>query len=262
MRAIMAAVVESLCGPTMMGHLRRLVLIFAPVPLALALPLWFLVDGQLSAPGWTILFSASAAITSLLLCALVQPPPLPEGLSPGASVRRSLHRFRQVTRLRIALPMTAVGVGAIASVIGDGLFPFLVALALGWPQLLLALPSYHAVSRARRSMEQRGSRAYLWAALGTPAPAVASRDRVPTPAAGTVEPAPTSATDTDTAAATPARPTAPRPAEPRTPAPAARSWRPLPNRRPTGGPTRTSRARRKSGTTPGPRTPPKGIQIG
>ena len=59
--------------------------------------------------------------------------------------------------------------GAAASITGGGLFPYTIALLLAWPQLLLALPGYFTVSRARRAMEAWGAKAYLWAALAQPA---------------------------------------------------------------------------------------------
>ncbi|UOE22009.1 hypothetical protein NI17_012110 [Thermobifida halotolerans] len=84
-------------------------------------------------------------------------------------MRRSLHRFRQITGLRIGLAMTPVVMGAAASIAGGGLFPYTVAFLLAWPQLLLAFPGYFTVSRARRAMEAWGTKAYLWAALAQPA---------------------------------------------------------------------------------------------
>ncbi|WP_131102574.1 hypothetical protein [Streptomonospora litoralis] len=156
--------------PTESGQLWRQVLFFVPVPLPVLGVVALLVGGGLSAPGWTILLAGSVAVASLLLALMVQPTPLPEGLSAEASVRRSLHRFRQITGLRIALALTPVAVGAGASIAGGGLFPLLAALALAWPQLLLASPTFFTITRSRRAMEAWGTRAYLWAALAQPAP--------------------------------------------------------------------------------------------
>lgn len=158
--------------PTMAGYLRRLVLIFLPVPLTLILPLAVAVGATWSAPGWLILLSGSVSVAVLLMCLLIQPPPLPAGLSVRASVRRSLHRYQQITRLRIALPLAALAMGAAAALVGDGLLPYLAALVLAWPQLLLALPGAYSVSRARHSMEAWGAQAQLWTALAEPAPGI------------------------------------------------------------------------------------------
>ncbi|MDA8369416.1 MAG: hypothetical protein M0026_06055 [Nocardiopsaceae bacterium] len=156
--------------PTEAGQLWRRVLFFLPTPLPVFGLVALIVGGSWAAPGVMILLSGSVAVASLLLALVVQPTPLPEGLSAEASVRRSLHRFRQITALRIALALTPVGVGAGASIVGGGLFPLLAALALAWPQLVLASPIFFTITRARRAMEAWGTKAYLWAALAQPAP--------------------------------------------------------------------------------------------
>ncbi|MDS1268779.1 hypothetical protein RIF23_00555 [Lipingzhangella sp. LS1_29] len=158
--------------PTMAGYLRRVVLVFLPVPLAALVPITIAVSASWAAAGWLVLVSVSVSVASLLMCLIMQPPPLPEGLSTRASVRRSLHRYQQVTRLRIALPLAALATGGVAAVTSGGLAPYVAALVLAWPQLLLALPSYHNISRARQSMESWGAQAQLWAALAEPAPEV------------------------------------------------------------------------------------------
>lgn len=156
--------------PTEAGQLRRRVLLFVPWPVPVLAVIVPAVGGAWSAPGWTILLAGSVAVASLLLAVVVQPTPLPEGLSSGASVRRSLHRFQQITTLRIGLALAPVLVGAGASLAGGGLFPLATALVLSWPQLLLAMPVFFTITRARRAMEAWGTRAYLWAALAQPAP--------------------------------------------------------------------------------------------
>ncbi|RNL85350.1 hypothetical protein EFW17_09290 [Halostreptopolyspora alba] len=160
---------EALLRPTESAQLRRQVLFFIPVPIPVVALVALVVDGRVSAPGWMILLSGSVAVASLLLAVIVQPSPLPEGLSAQASVRRSLHRFQQITTLRISLALTPVVVGAGTAVAGGGLFPLLVALALAWPQLVLAMPTFFTITRARRAMEAWGTRAYLWAGLAQPA---------------------------------------------------------------------------------------------
>lgn len=156
--------------PTESGQHLRQVLFFIPAPLPVLGVVALMVGGRLSSPGWTILLAGSVAVASLLLALMVQPTPLPEGLSAEASVRRSLHRFRQISTLRIALALTPVAVGAGAALAGGGLLPLLVALCLAWPQLVLAAPTFFTITRARRAMEAWGTRAYLWAALAQPAP--------------------------------------------------------------------------------------------
>jgi hypothetical protein len=141
-----------------------------PLPVPLLALVALLVGGGWSAPGWTILLSGSVGVASLLLAVVVQPTPLPEGLAAETSVRRSLHRFRQITALRIGLALSPVIIGAGASIAGGGMFPLAVALVLAWPQLVLAMPIFFTITRARRAMEAWGTRAYLWAALAQPAP--------------------------------------------------------------------------------------------
>ncbi|WP_028648256.1 hypothetical protein [Nocardiopsis sp. CNT312] len=155
--------------PTQEGEVRRRVLFWLPVPLPVLGLVLLLVGGSLSAAGWTILLAASVGMGTLLLSTLVQPTPLPEGLGPQASARRSLHRFRQFTTLRICLALVAVVFGATASILGGGAYPMLAALALAWPQLLMALPTFFTITRARRAMEAWGTTAYLWHALSRPA---------------------------------------------------------------------------------------------
>lgn len=162
-------VVEYVQEPTAAGQIRRQVFFHVPIPVLVLGLLALILRGQWSAPGWTILLAASVAVGTLLLACVAQPTPLPEGVSPEVSVRRSLHRFRQITGLRIGLAMTPVVMGAAASIAGGGLFPYTVAFLLAWPQLLLAFPGYFTVSRARRAMEAWGTKAYLWAALAQPA---------------------------------------------------------------------------------------------
>lgn len=161
---------EAVLAPTESGQLWRKVLFFVPVPVPVLALVALMVGGQVSAAGVWIMASASVAVASLLLASVVQPTPLPEGLSTGASVRRSLHRFRQITSLRIALALTPVVVGAGFAVAGGGLLPLLTALALAWPQLVLAAPTFFVITRARRAMEAWGTKAYLWAGLAQPAP--------------------------------------------------------------------------------------------
>ncbi|WP_082126585.1 hypothetical protein [Allosalinactinospora lopnorensis] len=164
-KKLYASLREAVLRPTETGQLRRQVLFFVPLPIPVFAIVALAVGGSLSAPGWMILLSGSVAIASLLLAVVVQPSPLPEGLSAEASVRRSLHRFRQITTLRISLALTPIAVGAGTAVAGGGLLPLIVALLLAWPQLLLAMPSFFIITRARRAMEAWGTKAYLWAAL-------------------------------------------------------------------------------------------------
>lgn len=163
-------VADAINQPTEAGQLRRRVLFWTPLPVPLILLVAVATGGQFSAPGWIILASGSVAVGTLLMALIVQPTPLPEGLSAEASVRRSLHRFRQFTSLRIGLAVAAIAVGAGASLAGGGLFPLFASVLLAWPQLFLALPNFRAVTRARRAMEAWGTNAYLWAALAQPAP--------------------------------------------------------------------------------------------
>ncbi|WP_017577810.1 hypothetical protein [Nocardiopsis kunsanensis] len=155
--------------PTQEGQLRRRVLFWLPAPLPVLGLVALLVGGAQSASGWTILLAASVGVGTLLLALVVHPTPLPEGLTPQVSSRRSLHRFRQFTGLRIALALVPVVIGAAASVIGGGMYPLYAALALAWPQILMALPTFFVVTRARRAMEAWGTTAYLWHALSRPA---------------------------------------------------------------------------------------------
>ena len=170
LRRLRTRVIEYVQEPALpAGQIRRRVLFHVPLPILLLGPLALMVDGRWSAPGWTILLSVSVAVGALLLAYFAQPTPLPAGVSPETSVRRSLYRFRQISTVRIGLAMTPIVMGAAASITGDGLFPYVAALLLSWPQLLLALPGYFTVSRARRAMEAWGAKAYLWAALAQPA---------------------------------------------------------------------------------------------
>lgn len=155
--------------PTQEGELRRRTLFWLPAPLPILGLVYLLVEGTFSAAGWTILLAASVGVGTLLLALVVQPTPLPEGLSPPVSARRSLHRFRQFTALRIALALVPVVIGASASIIGGGMYPLFAALALAWPQILLALPTFFTITKARRAMEAWGTTAYLWHALSRPA---------------------------------------------------------------------------------------------
>lgn len=155
--------------PTQEGELRRRALFWVPAPLPVLGLVHLLVGGTFSASGWTILLATSVGVGTLLLALVVQPTPLPEGLSPMVSARRSLHRFRQFTALRIALALVPVVIGAAASIIGGGMYPLFAALALAWPQILLALPTFFTITKARRAMEAWGTTAYLWHALSRPA---------------------------------------------------------------------------------------------
>jgi len=163
------SVIDFVLQPTQEGELRRRVLFWLPAPLPVLGVVYVLVGGVYSAAGWTILLAASVGVGTLLLALMVQPTPLPEGLVPQVSARRSLHRFRQFTGLRISLALVPVVIGAAASVAGGGMYPLLAALLLAWPQLLLAMPTFFTITRARRAMEAWGTTAYLWHALSRPA---------------------------------------------------------------------------------------------
>ena len=166
---VLRPVIDFVLQPTQEGELRRRVLFWIPAPLPLLGLVYLVVGGALSAAGWTILLAASVAVGTLLLATIVQPTPLPEGLAPPVSARRSLHRFRQFTQLRVALSLVPMVIGAAASIIGGGLYPLLAALVVAWPQLLLAMPTFFTITRARRAMEAWGTTAYLWHALSRPA---------------------------------------------------------------------------------------------
>lgn len=162
---LLRSVTDFVLQPTQEGELRRRALFWLPAPLPILGLVCLLVEGTFSASGWTILLAASVGVGTLLLALVVQPTPLPEGLSPVVSARRSLHRFRQFTALRIALALVPVVIGAAASIIGGGMYPLFAALALAWPQILLAMPTFFTITKARRAMEAWGTTAYLWHAL-------------------------------------------------------------------------------------------------
>jgi hypothetical protein len=162
-------VIDFVLQPTQEGELRRRVLFWLPAPLPVLGLVYLLVDGVFSAAGWTILLAASVGVGTLLLAMIVQPTPLPEGLAPPVSARRSLHRFRQFTQLRVALALVPTVIGAAAAIAGGGMYPLFAALALAWPQMLLAMPTFFTITKARRAMEAWGTTAYLWHALSRPA---------------------------------------------------------------------------------------------
>lgn len=161
--------IDFVLQPTQEGELRRRVLFWLPAPIPVLGLVYLLVGGAMSAAGWTILLAASVGVGTLLLAVIVQPTPLPEGLAPPVSARRSLHRFRQFTQLRVALALVPMVIGAAAAIAGGGMYPLFAALALAWPQLLLAMPTFFTITRARRAMEAWGTTAYLWHALSRPA---------------------------------------------------------------------------------------------
>ncbi|USY17836.1 hypothetical protein NE857_21195 [Nocardiopsis exhalans] len=161
--------IDFVLQPTQEGELRRRVLFWLPAPLPVLGLVYLLVGGAFSAAGWTILLAASVGVGTLLLAMIVQPTPLPEGLAPPVSARRSLHRFRQFTQLRVALALVPMAIGACAAIAGGGMYPLFAALALAWPQLLLAMPTFFTITKARRAMEAWGTTAYLWHALSRPA---------------------------------------------------------------------------------------------
>lgn len=162
-------VIDFVLQPTQEGELRRRVLFWLPAPLPVLGLVYLLVGGAYSAAGWTILLAASVGVGTLLLAMIVQPTPLPEGLAPPVSARRALHRFRQFTQLRVALALVPMVIGAAAAIAGGGMYPLFAALALAWPQLLLAMPTFFSITKARRAMEAWGTTAYLWHALSRPA---------------------------------------------------------------------------------------------
>ncbi|WP_017589701.1 hypothetical protein [Nocardiopsis ganjiahuensis] len=161
--------IDFVLQPTQEGELRRRVLFWLPAPLPVLGLVYLLVGGAFSAAGWTILLAASVGVGTLLLAMIVQPTPLPEGLAPPVSARRALHRFRQFTQLRVALALVPMAIGAAAAIAGGGMYPLFAALALAWPQLLLAMPTFFTITKARRAMEAWGTTAYLWHALSRPA---------------------------------------------------------------------------------------------
>ena len=161
--------IDFVLQPTQEGELRRRVLFWLPAPLPVLGLVYLLVGGAFSAAGWTILLAACVGVGTLLLAMIVQPTPLPEGLAPPVSARRSLHRFRQFTQLRVALALVPMAIGAAAAIAGGGMYPLFAALALAWPQMLMAMPTFFTITKARRAMEAWGTTAYLWHALSRPA---------------------------------------------------------------------------------------------
>src|SRR5690606_4685592 len=110
-------------APDEAGQLWRRVLVCLPVPIPILAVVALMVGGGWWPAGVWAVASVSGAVSALLLPAVLQPSPLPEGLSAGASVRWSLHRYRQITSLGIGLGLVRVAVGAGCSIAGGGLLP-------------------------------------------------------------------------------------------------------------------------------------------
>lgn len=164
---------------TPLGGLRALALIFAVVPLLIGALIPVVTDassGEMSVTVGVVVV-AFFALTTLGVQTVAVPrqfAPAPADDTPDpaatgmAAATEGVQQLRAALFLRLALAQGAVLVGMALAVATGSVVPFLVGFVIGWPAMLLAVPTRRYVDRAHQRMESRGARVPLWDVLLTP----------------------------------------------------------------------------------------------
>jgi hypothetical protein len=177
---------RSMGSGTPLGQMRSVGVVFSGVPVLIGALLPLILDESDSGlrPGVGVGVVVAVAVLSALVQAVTVPrqfaPPAAAatqqggggdaggGRSPADLAREGVFQLRAALFLRLALSETAVLVGFLMSFATASALPYAVGFALGWPMMLLAVPTAGQVERARDRMQADGAPPVpLWDALLT-----------------------------------------------------------------------------------------------
>lgn len=178
---------RSLGSGTPLGQMRSIGVVFSAVPVLIGALLPLVLDESDSSLSVGVGVGAvgAVAVVSMLVQVVAVPrqfvpvsPSSPpdrhrkaagnaraEARTPADLAREGVLQLRAALFLRLALSESAVLVGFLMSFATGSPLPYVVGFALGWPLMLLAVPTGGQVERARERMEAGGGHVPLWDAL-------------------------------------------------------------------------------------------------
>lgn len=149
---------------TLVRHV-ALALVTSPALLWLVVPV---LDLEASGtPPWGLLLVTLMVAGALVAAWLV--PQMVEPLEPGTGVDAAegvaVATFRRQVLLQIAAAEAPVVAGFLLAWVADSLLLWCAAFLLGWPLVLICLPTTTTVERMRERLEAKGADSHIWAAL-------------------------------------------------------------------------------------------------
>ncbi|RFU38669.1 hypothetical protein DZF91_26460 [Actinomadura logoneensis] len=158
---------------TVLGQLRLLVsvLLTAPVLILAISPL--IVRSGPDGPGGVVAGLLLLPVLVAAVAAVVLGPRAPRPLEPGRDAEEAARlaggRFRQAIMFRYALTEGTILVGLPLAMIGNTVWIFVFAFAVGYPLLVwLTLPTRNRIEAVRRRLESAGEPSHLWSELLRP----------------------------------------------------------------------------------------------
>lgn len=154
-------------GAGQLGATRRLALVLVSWPALLWVAAPFLPLGARAMPAWSLLVVAGAIVVTMGLTRLVTETvtPLPPGMEGVAARDESLVVFRSQVVFHSVVSSTPVLTGFVLAVAAHSPAPWAAGFLLGWPLMLLSLPTTSTVERVRERLEAHGADSHLWTGL-------------------------------------------------------------------------------------------------
>lgn len=167
---------RSMSTGTPLGQLRTVGAVFSAVPVLIGALLPLILDQSDSGLGVNV--GVGAVVAVAVVSAVVQVVAVPRQFAPADGgtgsartpadlAREGVFQLRAALFLRLALSESAVLVGFLMAFATGSALPYVVGFAVGWPMMLLALPTAGQIERARERMQAGGSVVPLWDALLT-----------------------------------------------------------------------------------------------
>ncbi|MEV4256156.1 hypothetical protein AB0J52_23610 [Spirillospora sp. NPDC049652] len=158
---------------TVLGQLRLMVsaLLAAPVLILAISPL--IVRSGPDGPDGVLAALLLLPVVAAAAAAVVLGPRAPRPLEPGRDAEETAHqavlRYRQAVMFRYALAEGTILVGLPLAMVGDSVWIFVFAFAVGYPVLVwLTLPTRGRIEAVRRRLESAGEASHLWSELLRP----------------------------------------------------------------------------------------------
>jgi len=151
------------------------------VPPVLLGVLAFMMTGD---PVSTELVVASAVLAALAAFAarsvLFTGKPLPldssgTAVEPATIAVQALEELRRRLLSSFAVAEAGLLIGVVLAILSGNSAPYLAAVVISWPALVLNGPTQRTIERIRVKLEAAGRPSYLWEALTEPVPASSRR---------------------------------------------------------------------------------------
>ncbi|MGH8868971.1 MAG: hypothetical protein ACRDYU_13370 [Actinomycetes bacterium] len=168
-------------GTGQLGATRRLAFALVMTPVLLWVWVPFIPLGTRAMPAWALLVVAGAVVVTMGLARLVAETvsPLAPRLGPPEARAEALVVFRSQVLFQVVVASTPVFTGFVMAIVAHSATPWTAGFILGWPLMMLALPTTTVVERIRQRLEEHGVTSDLWAGLlQVPAP-TSPRERPP-----------------------------------------------------------------------------------